>query len=92
VYRLAPNPAEYEADRHRGRDFQNHHPSHGMFLCGSMPLGCPYKGYRTIFYAATSCPIPRQTTAAERAGVGECLIASGKPKYRDHHRKKKTAG
>jgi len=21
-------------------------------------------------------------------GVGECLIASGKPKYRDHHRSK----
>ena len=48
-----PNPAEYETDRHRDRDFENHHhyQCHGMFLSGSMPLGCPCKGYRTVFHA-----------------------------------------
>jgi hypothetical protein len=50
-----PNPAEYEADRHRDRDFKNdhHYQSHGVFLSGPRPLGCPNKGYRTVFYAPT---------------------------------------
>jgi CspA family cold shock protein len=49
-----PNAAEYEANRHRDWDFKNHqqHQSHRHVPLRPMPLGCPTKGNRTVFYTA----------------------------------------